>query len=60
MALVPAVLIGLFISFTPELHPVANFSWFIGAFLAGGSYRFIARHDRASTPAVSFVKAEAE
>jgi NCS1 family nucleobase:cation symporter-1 len=25
---------------------VANFSWFIGAFLAAGSYRWIARNDR--------------
>lgn len=54
MALIPAVAIGLFISFTPGLHQVANFSWFIGAILAGGGYRFIARHDRATSPSIHF------
>lgn len=34
------------ISFIPSLHQVANFSWFIGAGLAAGCYRFIAREDR--------------
>ncbi|PLR48306.1 nitrate reductase [Chimaeribacter arupi] len=46
VALLPAVAIGLMISFTPGLHAVANFSWFIGVVLGGGAYRFIARHDR--------------
>jgi NCS1 family nucleobase:cation symporter-1 len=57
-ALVPAVLIGLLISFTPSLHGVANFSWFIGAFLSGGFYRFIARHDRATSTSMNYMKAE--
>ncbi|MBT0721173.1 NCS1 family nucleobase:cation symporter-1 [Rosenbergiella collisarenosi] len=34
-ALVPAVTIGLVISFIPSLHEVANFSWFIGVGIAG-------------------------
>ena len=59
-ALVPAVVIGLVISFTPGLHQVANFSWFIGAFLAGGFYRYIARHDRAASGAMGYMKIEAE
>ncbi|KAA9002755.1 NCS1 family nucleobase:cation symporter-1 [Affinibrenneria salicis] len=42
-ALLPAVAIGLVISFIPALHAVANFSWFIGAFLAACGYRWIAR-----------------
>ncbi|KEA53949.1 MULTISPECIES: NCS1 family nucleobase:cation symporter-1 [Mangrovibacter] len=45
-ALIPSVVVCLVISFIPSLHAVANFSWFIGAFLAAGSYRWIARNDR--------------
>jgi NCS1 family nucleobase:cation symporter-1 len=45
-ALLPSVAICLVISFIPSLHQVANFSWFIGAGLAAGCYRFIAREDR--------------
>lgn len=45
-ALVPAVGVCLLLSFTPSLHEVANFSWFIGAFLGAGSYRWLARHER--------------
>ena len=45
-ALLPSVAICLVISFIPSLHEVANFSWFIGAGLAAGCYRFIAREDR--------------
>jgi NCS1 family nucleobase:cation symporter-1 len=45
-ALVPSVAVGLIISFIPALHEVANFSWFIGAFLSAGCYRWIARHDK--------------
>ncbi|HAS98688.1 MAG TPA: nitrate reductase, partial [Pantoea agglomerans] len=44
--LLPSVAICLVISFIPSLHQVANFSWFIGAGLAAGCYRFIAREDR--------------
>jgi NCS1 family nucleobase:cation symporter-1 len=46
-ALIPSVAIGLVISFIPALHEVANFSWFIGVFLSGAAYRWIARDDRA-------------
>lgn len=45
-ALIPSVAVCLIISFIPSLHDVANFSWFIGVFLGGVSYRWIARHDR--------------
>ncbi|WP_279029614.1 NCS1 family nucleobase:cation symporter-1 [Gibbsiella quercinecans] len=48
MALLPAVAIGLAISFTPGLHDVANFSWFIGVLLGGGCYRYIARQESAA------------
>ncbi|WP_414147466.1 NCS1 family nucleobase:cation symporter-1 [Erwinia sp. BNK-24-b] len=42
-ALVPSVLIGLVVSFTPALHEVASFSWFIGVALSAGCYRWLAR-----------------
>jgi NCS1 family nucleobase:cation symporter-1 len=51
MSLIPAVVIGLAISFTPGMHAVANFSWFIGVFLGGGCYRYLARHDRRTAAA---------
>ncbi|MBJ7222668.1 MULTISPECIES: NCS1 family nucleobase:cation symporter-1 [unclassified Brenneria] len=54
LALLPSVAIGLIISFTPGWHAVANFSWFIGAFLGAGCYRYLARHERAANvPAIS-------
>jgi NCS1 family nucleobase:cation symporter-1 len=59
-ALVPAVVIGLLISFTPSLHQVANFSWFIGALLSGGCYRFIARNDRVTSGEMGYLKTEVE
>ncbi|WP_437214559.1 NCS1 family nucleobase:cation symporter-1 [Pectobacterium sp. LFLA-215] len=55
MALIPAVAIGLIISFTPEWRDAANFSWFIGAFLSAGCYRYLARHERVGTTKKSFV-----
>ncbi|MCA5919918.1 NCS1 family nucleobase:cation symporter-1 [Pectobacterium brasiliense] len=45
MALIPAVTIGLIITFTPQWRDAANFSWFIGAFLAAGCYRYLARRE---------------
>ncbi|KHS85614.1 NCS1 family nucleobase:cation symporter-1 [Pectobacterium carotovorum] len=45
MALIPAVTIGLIITFTPQWRDAANFSWFIGAFFAAGCYRYLARHE---------------
>ncbi|HCR61291.1 MAG TPA: nitrate reductase [Serratia liquefaciens] len=57
-ALVPSVIIGLAISFTPSLHQVANFSWFIGAALGGGCYRIIARREWAANQAVTFAKTQ--
>ncbi|WP_420065126.1 NCS1 family nucleobase:cation symporter-1 [Pectobacterium colocasium] len=55
MALIPAVAIGLIISFTPEWRDAANFSWFIGAFLSAGCYRYLARHERVGATKKSFV-----
>jgi hypothetical protein len=45
-ALIPSVAVGLVISFIPALHEVANFSWFIGVFLGGVTYRWLARDER--------------
>ncbi|WP_312064143.1 NCS1 family nucleobase:cation symporter-1 [Pantoea septica] len=53
-ALLPSVVIGLIISFVPSLHGVASFSWFIGAALGGGCYRFLARHEREADAARAF------
>ncbi|WJV66013.1 NCS1 family nucleobase:cation symporter-1 [Pectobacteriaceae bacterium CE70] len=47
LALIPAVAIGLIISFIPAWHAVANFSWFIGTFLGASCYRYLARHEHA-------------
>lgn len=58
MALLPAVAIGLVISFIPSLHQVANFSWFIGVLLGGGFYRYIARHEQAANHATLFMRTE--
>lgn len=58
LALVPAVLIGLAISFTPSLSDVANFSWFIGVLLSGAFYRFLARQDSKAKTTVSFSRVE--
>ncbi len=48
LALLPSVAVGLIISFIPSLHEVANFSWFIGAFMSAGCYRWLARADKVS------------
>lgn len=53
-ALLPSVIIGLIISFVPSLHEVASFSWFIGAALGGGCYRYLARHEREAGAAQPF------
>ncbi|MCV9878675.1 NCS1 family nucleobase:cation symporter-1 [Brenneria izbisi] len=50
MALLPSVGIGLFITFTPGWQAAANFSWFIGAFLGAGCYRYLARREKIATP----------
>ncbi|MCF8579365.1 NCS1 family nucleobase:cation symporter-1 [Enterobacter ludwigii] len=53
-ALLPSVGIGLVISFIPALHEVANFSWFIGVFLGGVTYRWLAREEREVAAAPQF------
>lgn len=58
MALLPSVAIGLAISFTPGLHDVANFSWFIGVLLGGGCYRYIARQESAANHSRLLMTAE--
>ena len=50
----PSVAVGLVISFIPSLHEVANFSWFIGVFLGGVTYRWLAREEREAAGASSF------
>ncbi|MEQ9843772.1 NCS1 family nucleobase:cation symporter-1 [Pectobacterium brasiliense] len=54
MALIPAVTIGLIITFTPQWRDAANFSWFIGAFLAAGCYRYLARREYVGAMKKSF------
>jgi NCS1 family nucleobase:cation symporter-1 len=44
-ALVPATLMGVAITFTPMLQPMANFAWFTGCFLGGVLYFALARRD---------------
>ncbi len=58
-ALLPSVGVGLVISFIPALHEVANFSWFIGVFLGGVTYRWLARKDREGASAAHFTAREA-
>jgi NCS1 family nucleobase:cation symporter-1 len=52
--LLPSVGICLIISFIPSLHGLANFSWFIGAALGAGCYRWIARDEREALPAAGY------
>ncbi|STQ12820.1 allantoin permease [Enterobacter cloacae] len=47
------------ISFIPALHEVANFSWFIGVFLGGVTYRWLAREEREGASAAHFTSPEA-
>lgn len=42
-ALVPATLMGVAITFTPLLQPMANFAWFTGCFLGAVLYFALAR-----------------
>ena len=58
-ALIPSVAVGLVISFIPALHEVANFSWFIGVFLGGVTYRWLAREEREGASAAHFTAREA-
>jgi NCS1 family nucleobase:cation symporter-1 len=41
--LIPATLMGVAITFTPFLQPMANFAWFTGCFLGGVLYFALAR-----------------
>lgn len=56
MALLPSVAVGLSISFTPSLHEIASFSWFIGVLLGGGCYRYIARGEQAANHAIMYTR----
>jgi hypothetical protein len=49
--------VGLVISFIPALHEVANFSWFIGVFLGGVTYRWLAREERETAGATRLAPA---
>jgi NCS1 family nucleobase:cation symporter-1 len=46
-ALVLAAIIGVAITFTPALQPVANFSWFTGCLLGGLFFFVMARRSQA-------------
>ncbi|GGR14247.1 NCS1 family nucleobase:cation symporter-1 [Deinococcus ruber] len=48
-ALVPAVLVGLAITFLPGLSGLANFAWFIGVTLGAVFYYFTSAAERASS-----------
>ena len=47
-ALVPATLMGVAITFTPVLQPMANFAWFTGCFLGGVIYAVLAWREQTS------------
>ena len=47
VALVPAVVVGLFIAFIPGLHALANFAWFTGVALGAVVYWFTSAPERA-------------
>ncbi|QOL15708.1 NCS1 family nucleobase:cation symporter-1 [Dickeya dianthicola] len=57
LALLPSVAIGLVISFVPAWHEIANFSWFIGVALGAGSYRYLARREKAVMPTATGMSA---
>ncbi len=45
-ALIPAVLVGLLITFTPGLKDLANFAWFTGAGLGAIFYYLLSKRER--------------
>jgi NCS1 family nucleobase:cation symporter-1 len=49
-ALVPAAVIAIACVLVPALHPLANFSWFIGVAIAAVVYRLLARGTAMSAP----------
>jgi NCS1 family nucleobase:cation symporter-1 len=51
-ALIPAALIAIACVIVPALHPLANFSWFIGVALGALCYRLLARPAPLTTAAV--------
>ncbi len=46
--MIPATLMGVAITFTPLLQPMANFAWFTGCFLGGVLYFALARREPAA------------
>jgi NCS1 family nucleobase:cation symporter-1 len=53
VALVPAAVVAIACVIVPVLHPLANFSWFIGVAIAAGVYRFLARGAVVAAPATA-------
>ncbi|WP_058545238.1 NCS1 family nucleobase:cation symporter-1 [Pseudomonas fluorescens] len=53
-ALIPATLMGVAITFTPLLQPMANFAWFTGCLLGGVLYFALARREPAAQLNKSF------
>ena len=45
-ALIPATLMGVAITFTPVLQPMANFAWFTGCFLGGALFFVLAKREQ--------------
>jgi len=54
-ALVPAALVAIACVLVPTLHPLANFSWFVGVGVAALAYRWLARGavQKAARPATA-------
>jgi NCS1 family nucleobase:cation symporter-1 len=50
-ALIPATLMGVAITFTPVLQPMANFAWFTGCFLGSALYFVLAKREQAQQSA---------
>jgi len=52
---VPAALVAIACVLVPTLHPLANFSWFVGVGVAALAYRWLARGavQKAARPATA-------
>jgi NCS1 family nucleobase:cation symporter-1 len=59
VALVPAAAIAIACVFIPALHPLANFSWFVGVGLAALFYRLLARSAALPAATAGVIRGEA-
>ena len=53
IALVPAAILAICCVLVPALHPLANFTWFVGVALAASFYWALARRPTASGASVA-------